>query len=240
MVRPMSTRSVLAMATLGALAGIAAGGCFLWLEARDVANAEPIAHAPVPPEAQAALDAYAGHIEHEIGSGDTGKRSETWLDPATGRGRVLILRLRAPLTRPIEAVATVRVGDDEETSYVNYAEETFTSRRHPAWCPPPPANLAAERAQRIRDAIANGVFTISDHSTLRGRDVLEFRGAHSHAWVDPLTYLPLRTVVVYSSHDEYWLQRTPRNIAKTVLRVPAGFKRVRWDPGYALLSPACS
>jgi len=237
----MSIRPLLAMAAVGAVAGFVAGGCFLWLAARD-ASAEPVARAPVPAEAQAAVDAYAGHIEHVIARGDTGERSETWLDPVTRRGRELILRFNAPLTRPLAGVATVQVGDVEETYYVDYADLTWTSRSHAAPCSLLPANLATALAQQVWSGVASGELTIAGHSTLRGRDVLELHGTpRGREWVDPLTYVPLRTQFAFSSAETYWLQRTPRNIAKTALRVPAGFKHVRWDAAYSpVLFPGCS
>jgi hypothetical protein len=54
-------------------------------------------------------------------------------------------------------------------------------------------------------------------------------------WVDPLTYLPVRTRsdsgFGWSVADTTWLPRTPANIAKTRLVVPRGFKHEQQNGG---------
>src|SRR5439155_6976535 len=50
-------------------------------------------------------------------------------------------------------------------------------------------------------------------------------------WVDPLTYLTIRSE--YTAHgrsavtNEEWLERTAANVAKTIVRIPRGFTRER-------------
>jgi hypothetical protein len=54
----------------------------------------------------------------------------------------------------------------------------------------------------------------------------------TEAWLDPVTYLALRVRegVLHrtdTTTDEWWVSRTPRNLAHFRLRIPAGFHRLR-------------
>ena len=62
---------------------------------------------------------------------------------------------------------------------------------------------------------------------------------HTDTWVDPVTYLPVRTGLTVHGHttvtDERWLPRTPANLAKTEVVIPRGFRHLvpRQGRGYA-------
>jgi hypothetical protein len=123
----------------------------------------------------------------------------------------------------------------------------------------PHGSRAAEAAQANRDEVANSTATILSRAVIDGRQTLHLHqtihpaappppngmplpnGFHFptmpafnvDTWVDPLTYLPVRTRLggfgrqgSSSITDETWLPRTPANIAKTKVVIPAGFKHV--------------
>ena len=209
----------------------------------------PFKHAPVPAAAQKELAGYAGRIEHANEHSRGGTRDEWWDDPVTGTRRQLAFDAHGRIESVFSTIIRGRV---ERTVWVLYPGRTWISDQHRLpFLLPRVENDAATRAQYYRDKVANGTASvlgrevIGGHETLHLREIvhppapqlltgmpvprsLHFPTFRNDAWVDPLTYLPVRTSFSAGGGgavtDETWLPRTPANIAKTKLVIPAGFK----------------
>jgi hypothetical protein len=113
------------------------------------------------------------------------------------------------------------------------------------------ANAAAEGAQFNRDRVLRHTATVVGRSAIEGRQTIHLRETvHPPAstranlparvqlprppayrldtWVDPLTYVTVRTQLTVKGHasvtDEEWLPRTAANLARTRIVIPRGFK----------------
>ena len=211
-------------------------------------------HVPVPAAAKKELDTYAGRIMHEVEHSNSGTRDESWSDPTSGSRRQIE---RDNLGRITMEFATTTRGRIERTASVFYDGRTWISDQHRLpFQPRPVVNEAAGLAQSYRDKVANGTATLVGRQVINGREALHVHenlrfpptpapklfGLPSgvrppvapplriDTWVDPFTYLPLRTRTGSGTHwsqtDTTWLPRAPANIAKTKLMVPAGFKHI--------------
>jgi hypothetical protein len=205
----------------------------------------PFEHTPVPAAATKALAAYSGRIVHDVERSTRSARSESWEDVLTGNRRQLTFDQRGQLES--ELVTTMR-GNTERTYWVLYPARNVTVTSHPI-----PTRFqrhgspgAAELAQANRDKVTNGTAKIVGRQTLHLHETVHPppppppsgmplpHGFHYpeppaftvDTWVDPLTYLTVRSSAFGSITDETWLPRKPANIARTMLVVPAGFRRV--------------
>lgn len=102
-----------------------------------------------------------------------------------------------------------------------------------------PVAVESETAslQALRESIVNGELTAVRKTELNGQTVLELTVHDKDAgkksaqtwWVDPATYLPVRTISTESGVkvqvDYGFLPPTPANIAEVKVSVPAGFTR---------------
>jgi hypothetical protein len=91
--------------------------------------------------------------------------------------------------------------------------------------------------QALRESIANGKLTVVRQTVIDGQTVLELttRSKDSSTsggetwWVNPATWLPVRTLTVNSAEsiqvDYAFLPPTPANIAKLTVTIPPGFTR---------------
>ena len=91
--------------------------------------------------------------------------------------------------------------------------------------------------QALRESIANGELTVVRKTELDGQTVLELttrsqgagKGSVQTWWVDPATYLPVRTLSidggVTNQVDYGFLPPTPANIGELKVTIPAGFTR---------------
>jgi hypothetical protein len=243
------------VAALLAGAGVLA---LIWSNGTDTSAAcPPRTHAPVPAAAKKALAGYSGRIIHDVEHSTRDRtRDEWWDDPLTGRRRQIAFDRNGRLES--EFVTTIS-GGVERSVWVLYPAHSVLITRHPFPARyQRHSSGAAGIAQINRDKVANGTATIVDRETIGGRETLHLRETIHPAppptdtfgvpllpknfrfsatpqfnidtWVDPLTYLPVRTRVGAGGGstitDETWLPRTPANIAKTKLVIPAGFKRV--------------
>ena len=96
---------------------------------------------------------------------------------------------------------------------------------------------AAASLQELRESIATGDFTAARKTELNGRTVLELTSHYKDAgkeseqtvWVDPATYLPVRTLSdgggVKIQVDYGFLSPTPANMADLKATIPPGFTR---------------
>jgi hypothetical protein len=75
----------------------------------------------------------------------------------------------------------------------------------------------------VRRGLADGTTTVLGHAVVGGRTVLHLRQSVLQLWVDPLTYLPIRTQADGTTTDTTWLPRTASNLLDTRIVVPQGF-----------------
>jgi hypothetical protein len=244
----MSVRPRLAVLAVLAAGGAAFGGYYLWPSGRHVATCAP-KHAPVPAAAQKALAGYGNRIRESVERSQQGTRSETWADQVTGRSRQVSYRADGRIEN---AFGIVPDGTSVRTVLVWYRAKLWMTRREHGF-PRTAENEAAMIAQGARDEVANGKAAIVGRALVDGRPTLHLRRQvylpkvtaptiaqlpkavarprtlHIDTWVDPLTYLPVRSRTRdgfgWTVSDTKWLPRTPAAVAKTTLVVPRGFKR---------------
>jgi hypothetical protein len=149
---------------------------------------------------------------------------------------------------------TTTRGSLQRTVWVLYSGHIWMSTQHRLPFRSSHAeNDAAVRAQSYRDKVANGIASVLGREVIDGRKTLHlqeiirppapqfpkgipvppggrFPSFRNDAWVDPFTYLPVRTSFSAGSGgavtDETWLPRTPANIGKTKIVIPPGFKHI--------------
>ena len=119
-----------------------------------------------------------------------------------------------------------------EVIYVQYGNRTWSDT----------TALVAEQTetaslQALRESIANGKLTVVRKTVIDGQTVLELttrskdssKGSVETWWVNPATWLPVRTLSidggVTNQVDYGFLPPTPANIAKLKVTIPAGFTR---------------
>jgi hypothetical protein len=234
-----------AVAAAGSIAGI------LLLGGRD--NTFGCGRAPVPARAKAILATYAGRISYSVDHENGVVRERRWSDPITGSNRELSFDSSGRLT---EEIGTIRHGRSLVTVFVTTATRTWLTFPSKSPSKFIARNLAAEDAEGFRDQVARGTAhvvgraKVDGHATLRLHQVIHPqlpkpanlpKGAafprlpkpppfRVDTWVDSLTFLPVRTRTSNPggsfTTDEYWLLRTPANVAKTKLTIPLGFKHV--------------
>jgi hypothetical protein len=175
------------------------------------------------------------------------------VDPLTGHTRYVIYE-RGRLTL---AYGTVPVDRAPRSVWVDYHGRTWTSTKLPALVKTT-VNAAAEEAQVTRDKVARGKAAIVGDQVVDGRKALQLHETvHPPApktvtaggigvprtvqvpqltfqvdtWVDPLTYVTLRTRFTVRGHssvsDETWLPRTPANVAAARIIIPDGFDHLQ-------------
>jgi len=225
----MSSRPRLAVLAVLAAAGAAAGAYFLWPSGRHVAACPPV-HEPMPERAQNALDAYAGRIRHTVEHESSGQRREGWADPLMGLTREVVIR---PDGRVESAFETIRSGRWMDSVWVLYDARAWMSHRMRVPVGASIGFTAADEAQANRDKVAHGTARVVGKDVVGGRqairvhEVLGLGGFALDTWVDPLTYVTLRTRSTLggatATTDEAWLPRSAANVAKTRLVIPAGF-----------------
>ena len=237
------------VAALLAAAGVIAA---IWSNGtKNSAACVPFKHAPVPAAAQQELAAYAGRIEHSSEHSRGGTHDESWADPLTGMRRQVAYDAHGRLQN---VFGTTTDGSVQRTAWVLYSGRIWMSYQHQLpFRSPHVENDAAVRAQSYRDKVANGIASVLGREVIGGRETLHLREIvhppapqfpkgipvppsarfptfRDDAWVDPFTYLPVRTSFLTGSGgavtDETWLPRTPANIAKTKLVIPPGFKHI--------------
>lgn len=132
-------------------------------------------------------------------------------------------------TEPGGAKATLPT--KTEIIFVQYGNRTWSDTTALVASQTPAASL-----QELRESIASGDFT-ARKTKLNGQTVLELTARYKHAgtdseeivWVDPATYLPVRTLSdgggVTVQVDYGFLPPTPANMAKLKAAIPPGFTR---------------
>jgi len=115
---------------------------------------------------------------------------------------------------------------------VEYGSRTWSVTTAPVAVESEAGNL-----QALRESIANGQLTVVGETVLNGQTVLELTtrskdsstGSGETWWVNPATWLPVRTLTINSAVsiqvDYAFLPPTPANIAELKVTIPAGFTR---------------
>jgi outer membrane lipoprotein-sorting protein len=118
-----------------------------------------------------------------------------------------------------------------EIIFVQYGNRTWSDTTALVATQTPAASL-----QELREVIATGDFT-ARKTKLNGQTVLELTSHYNHAgkhseqivWVDPVTYLPVRTLSdgdgTKIQVDYGFLPPTPANMAELKATIPPGFTR---------------
>ena len=242
-----------------AAGGAAFGGYFLWPSGREPARCLAL-RARVPAAAKAALAAYDGRIRFDRYR-SSGSVDESWYDTLSARSRQVSFDNRGRIT---DVFADVPAGRYVRTVWVMYDAHEWTVDRVPL--PKGfHAQSAAEVAQANRDKVARGRATIVGRDRIAGREAVHLREvvripgvdpAKLHlptgspvpkallrtrrfevdTWVDPLTYLTVRTRSPGETSDETWLPRTGATLAKLKVVVPKGFTRSIPQRGKTLVS----
>jgi hypothetical protein len=238
-------RPGLAVAAVLAAVSVAAGAYYLWPKGRHVDPCAP--QVPVSEAARQALESYAGRIRHDVDrTSETTRREETWYDPVTGAERRVSFDGDG---RTTVEIGTTGRGKTAHSIWIAPEERTWYSTRNPAMLLPRP-DAAAVEARRYRDRVAKGKAKVIARRRIRGREALELHETvmplrlfvpgspppsrpaprlQIETWVDPLTYVPLRTRTAsggrWSQVDSTWLPRTAANVASTKLVIPRDFRR---------------
>jgi len=133
-------------------------------------------------------------------------------------------------TEPSGARATLPT--KTEIIFVQYGNRTWSDTTTLVATQTPAASL-----QELRESIATGDFTAPRKTELNGQTVLELTAHYKDAgkeseqtvWVDPATYLPVRTLSdnagIKIQVDYGFLPPTPANMAKLKATIPPGFTR---------------
>jgi hypothetical protein len=231
----------LAVAAALAAVGVGAGGYYLWPKGRDLSACAP-------------LHGYAGRIRHDVErtyEGVRAQREETWYDSLTGAQREVTFGADGRMTREI---GTIRSGEKARSIWVAYPERSWYVTRDPFWQLAQP-DAAAVVAQSYREKVVRRKARIVGRALVDGRAALRlhetvkplrpsFPGSSAptrtfpvleiDTWVDPVTYVPVRTRTVigddWTQVDSTWLPRTAANVAKTQVGVPSGFRRIEPAP----------
>jgi hypothetical protein len=211
--------------------------------------------APIAVLAAAAISVAAGApasarpsggelIEHQMQTQSSGMQMQMWNDLLTGRHRSVTELGGKPFIETVSSTVDGQVQLDL-VSYVTKTWTTFT----PGF-PGSKGETAAAFAQRYRDGVAHGMYTIVGHDQIDGHDTVRLRHTMTMStgtlttdlWVDAFTYLPVRqrsslSGMPSTSEMSYeWLPRTAENLVNLVLVVPDGFKHVQGQTG----SSSCS
>jgi hypothetical protein len=173
-------------------------------------------------------------IEHETARARDGSVTESWADRSRGKTRTLDYARDGKL---IDESVSTEHGYSWLVEDVDFVSHTFSRHRQElSFLAPSAVSSLNEEASSIRDRIASGTTVVVGREEIAGRSALHIRWSSGGVvsslvdlWVDNATCLPVLAWVTSSggrteTSDE-WLPRTSRNLAKTRLVVPRGFKR---------------
>lgn len=164
-----------------------------------------------PLQPQAGQKAYVRYLVVPSNPGEKGDAELIWTEPSGAK---------AMLPTKTEVID------------VEYGSRTWSVTTAPVAVQSETGSLRA-----LRESIANGELTIVRKTELDGQTVLELttrskgagKGSVQTWWVDPATYLPVRTLSidggVTNQVDYGFLPPTPANIGELKVTIPAGFTR---------------
>jgi hypothetical protein len=143
--------------------------------------------------------------------------------------------------------------DYQNRTWWQYTRPTRPPFARPTGCraaedPTAPFGQSVDLAAELRTQLSCGDYTMAGTHLVDGVEALELKwvpsaeGARSQVtfWVDPATYLPVRSVITWQSPpipgqahwagqvqiDYQWLAPTPANVAELHVTIPPGFTEV--------------
>jgi hypothetical protein len=223
----MPVRLRLALVTVLVAAGVA--GFFLWPRGNHAAGCSDGAVAPLPAGAQKALDSYGSSIRYDIETLGDGERHDSWLDPVTGATRILSFDSEGRLTAEQGLSWTGNVLHSVTVSFTARGWTAATASASSAYRSG--EGSAADESAGVRRDLAAGTAKMLGRAVIGGRETLHIRWLTVDLWVDPLTYVPVRTMVGRAGHGSVsgtitWLPGTASNLLSTTIVVPQGFRQL--------------
>ena len=84
---------------------------------------------------------------------------------------------------------------------------------------------------RIRAWLSSGVYRVAGHQVVDGINTVKLTATEQQPtlWVNPVTYLPVRSGTPQVQTDYQWLAPTRAHLALLDQPIPAGFTRVPAD-----------
>jgi hypothetical protein len=217
----MRMRLRLAILVVLAAGGAAAAAVAFLPGGKHAANCARPTVAPLSAQGQKALNALATSIRYDSQKTSGGERHDTWVDPVTGATRILSFDNQGTLTGE---TGQTWAGRSERSVIVSFATRSWlstTTTMSRAYTSGDEGAVADSLG--VRRGLADGSTTALGHAVVDGRTTLHLRQSVLQLWVDPLTYLPVRTQAGASTDDITWLPRTASNLLSTKIVVPQGF-----------------
>jgi outer membrane lipoprotein-sorting protein len=164
-----------------------------------------------PLQPQAGQKAYSRNLVVPSSPGEEGDAELIWTEPSGAK---------AMLPTKTEVID------------VEYGSRTWSVTTAPV-----AVQSEAGPLQALRESIVNGTLAVVGKTEVDGQTVLELttrskdasKGSVQTWWVNPVTYLPVRTLSIESGVtiqvDYGFLPPTPANIAELKVTIPAGFTR---------------
>jgi hypothetical protein len=216
----MPVRPRLAIVAILVVAGAVATAFFVWPRGNhDATCAGPIA-VPLSAQGQKRLDSYSTSIRYDIEKLTDGARRETWTDPVTGASRILSFDNQGRLTSETGQTWT---GKTLKSVMVSFETRTWFAVTAGLGGYTSGDDGAVTDSLGVRRGLADGTTTSLGQAAIDGQTTLHLRQNVLQLWVNPLTYVPVRTQVGASTDDIIWLPRNASNLLSTRIVVPQGF-----------------
>jgi hypothetical protein len=193
----------------------------------------------VSQQSQQALGTIDQYVVHETYTADGQPKGQDWADGQGSRW----LSVREPVSDPPFATLNTIEGGKSTFLIVDYRAHTWFRSELPATSDIKGLGIAFGDTDALRTDLKNGLYVIVGQEQVDGRDAVHLRynpppgePAHAQLWVDPQSFLPLKWIgdkgVPVATTFE-WLPRTPENLARIALPVPAGFTEQASPPNPA-------
>ena len=234
----MTVRLRLAIVTVLVAGGAVATAFFAWPRGNHDGGCAGVAAAPLSSHGQKALDSYSTSIRYEIEKFTDGARRETWTEPVTGASRILSFDNEGRLT---SETGETWAGRTLKSVMVSFGTRSWFAITASLGGYTSGADGAVTDSLGVRRGLADGTTTSLGQAVVDGRATLHLRESVLQLWVDPLTYLPVRTQAGASTDDITWLPRNASNLLSTRIVVPQGFTQANGPaPGTSglIMTPA--
>jgi hypothetical protein len=216
----MPTRLRLAIVAILVAGGAIATAFFVWPRANHDAGCAGVTVAPLSSQGQKALDSYSTSIRHDVEKLTDGARRQTWTDAVTGASRILSFDNQGRLT---SETGQTWAGKTLKSVMVSFATRSWFAITASVGGYTSGLDGAVTDSLGVRRGLADGTTTSLGQAVVDGRTTLHLRENVLQLWVDPLTYLPVRTQAGASTDDITWLPRNASNLLSTRIVVPQGF-----------------
>jgi hypothetical protein len=220
----MPVRLRLVIVTFLVAGGAVATAFFVWPRGNHDAGCAAPTVAPLSAQGQKRLDSYSTSIRYDIEKLTDGARRETWTDPVTGASRILSFDNQGRLT---SETGQTWAGKALKNVLVSFATRSWLTTTAGLGGYTSGDDGAITDSLGVRRGLADGTTTSLGRAVIDGRTTLHLRQNVLQLWVDPLTYLPVRTQVGASTDDVTWLPRNASNLLSTRIVVPQGFTQAK-------------